>query len=150
MEMLGPRPAHKSEEKLIIKELRGILKMRVVIAGSRTITDFDSVITLLTDISRLIEVSSVLNGMCPTGVDALALCWANECNIPVIKFPADWKAYGRAAGPLRNKQMAKEADCGVVIWDGVSKGSKNMIQELKKLGKPVYEFILTVKDEGEF
>lgn len=43
---------------------------------------------------------------------------------------------GKAAGPIRNAQMAKYASEGakgilVAFWDGKSKGTKNMIQEAR-------------------
>jgi hypothetical protein len=34
--------------------------------------------------------------------------------------------------------MAEEADAGVIIWDGESRGAFNMLVELLKRGKPVY------------
>ena len=53
-------------------------------------------------------------------------------------FPADWDKHGRAAGPIRNKQMADYADVLIAVWDGKSRGTKNMIDEMNKLMKPVY------------
>lgn len=58
------------------------------------------------------------------------------------EFPADWKAHGKAAGPIRNKQMAEYADALLLIWDGESKGSASMKNEMLKLNKPVYEVII--------
>ena len=72
------------------------------------------------------------------GADTWGAEWARGLNIPVKEFPADWNKYGRAAGPIRNKQMADYADAAIVfIWDN-SRGSKNMIETMQKLGKPVY------------
>lgn len=58
-------------------------------------------------------------------------------DIPVKRFPADWDRHGRAAGPIRNCQMAQYADALIAIWDGKSRGTKNMIDEMNKCGKPV-------------
>ena len=52
-------------------------------------------------------------------------------------FPAEWNTYGKAAGPIRNRQMAEYAApdgyC-VVFWDGKSRGSQNIITEARKAG----------------
>jgi predicted Rossmann fold nucleotide-binding protein DprA/Smf involved in DNA uptake len=107
--------------------------MKTVIAGSRTITDKPR---FLKAIAGFPEITSVVCGMAP-GVDALGLAWALDRGLPVERYPADWKAHGRAAGPIRNRQMALVADMAVVFWDGESRGSLNMIEEMRLLGKPV-------------
>lgn len=63
-------------------------------------------------------------------------------SLKLTKFPADWDKFGKAAGHIRNKQMAEEADALLLIWDGESKGSANMKKEMLFKNKPVYEVIL--------
>jgi len=109
--------------------------MKVVIAGSRGFEDYEVVRNNCDTLLDGISVDAVLCGECK-GVDLLGKRYANERGIAVESFPADWKRYGRAAGPKRNKQMAENADVLIAFWDGVSKGTKNMI---KLMGdKPVY------------
>jgi len=72
------------------------------------------------------------------GVDILGYEWAKDNSKAIIEFPADW-SLGRAAGMIRNNQMAKYADAAIVIHNNTP-GSINMINQMKKLGKPVYEF----------
>ena len=48
------------------------------------------------------------------------------------EFKADWVKYGKAAGPIRNEEMAKYADACIVFWDGKSPGAKSMIALAKK------------------
>ena len=62
------------------------------------------------------------------GADKLGEEWAEERQVACKRFPADWNKHGKAAGPIRNSQMADNADMCVVFWDGISKGTKNMIQ----------------------
>ena len=88
------------------------------------------------------ELTEVVSGDCETGVDKAGEGWANSVGLAVTKFPADWDTHGKAAGPIRNKQMAKYADRLLLIWDGKSKGSANMKKEMQKLNKPIYEVIL--------
>ena len=55
----------------------------------------------------------------------------------LCQFLAQWDKYGRQAGPMRNRQMAENADALIAYWDGESRGSKNMIEEAKKRGLKV-------------
>lgn len=73
------------------------------------------------------------------GVDLLGEQWACSWGIPVKQFMADWSKHGRAAGPIRNRQMAEYADALIAIWDGQSRGTKSMIRESRKAGLDVYE-----------
>jgi hypothetical protein len=64
------------------------------------------------------------------GADTLGEQFAQTHNLPCKIFPADWKKYGRAAGPKRNAQMAEYANYGVALWDGKSRGTANMIKRM--------------------
>jgi hypothetical protein len=109
--------------------------MKTIIAGGRTITDYDLVCRAVQDSG--FTITEVVSGLAP-GVDTLAIDWAEEHNIPRIGFPADWNTHGRAAGPIRNRQMAEYGDALIAIWDGESRGTKNMIEEATKRGLKVY------------
>lgn len=83
------------------------------------------------------------------GMDGCGEYWAKEHLVPVIRFMADWDTHNKAAGPIRNKQMADYADKALVIMHkGGSPGSQNMIKQMQKLGKEVfvYEVILQKKE----
>lgn len=84
----------------------------------------------------------IVSGGCPTGPDAAAKLIPKYIGVTYKEFPADWEAYGKAAGPKRNQQMAEYGDALLLIWDGESRGSFNMLRNMIKLGKPVYEVIL--------
>lgn len=66
------------------------------------------------------------------GADQLGEKFAKEKGCNLKQFPADWDAYGKSAGYRRNADMAKYADACVVFWDGVSKGTKHMIDLAEK------------------
>lgn len=78
------------------------------------------------------------------GADTLARIHAEKLNIPVLKFPADWQKYGRAAGPIRNSQMLKEGNPDVVVGFhnriDDSKGTRDMLTRAKKAGKATFIF----------
>jgi hypothetical protein len=76
------------------------------------------------------------------GIDLLGEFYADSNRIKIKRFPPDWDLYLKAAGPKRNKEMAEYADALLLIWDGESKGSKNMKTNMLKLNKPIYEVIL--------
>lgn len=125
--------------------------MRVIIAGSRKIKDF-----LVVDVAiqeSQFMVKTVLSGQEPTGVDRLGEIWANQNNIPIEFYPADWKnldvencvigynsfgQYNKLAGFNRNEEMAKAADGLVAIWDGKSPGTRDMISRARKHGLKVF------------
>jgi len=111
------------------------LTVKTIIAGSRVITDP----VIVEDAIRLsgFRITEVVSGGCQ-GVDLMGECWAAENGIHVHRFPADWNAHGKAAGPIRNRAMAEHADALIAVWDGVSRGTKNMIQEARKRGLNVY------------
>lgn len=62
--------------------------------------------------------------------------YAKAHSIPVKIFPADWNKHGRKAGPICNRQMLQYILGGkplvIAFWDGVSRGTKNMIQQAQE------------------
>lgn len=95
--------------------------MKVIIAGSRGITDYAIVERAIRESG--FQITEVVSGTA-RGVDRLGERWAAEHGIPVAPFPADWKI-GKNAGILRNAQMAEYAEAAIIIWDGSSNGSPN-------------------------
>lgn len=109
--------------------------MRTIIAGSRHCTDEAAVLAAAE--AAPWEITEVVCGGAP-GVDSIGAKLARERNIPVTMFPADWNKHGRAAGPIRNRQMADYAQALVAVWDGLSPGTKNMIHEAQSRGLKVH------------
>lgn len=85
------------------------------------------------DTSR--ENLEIISGVA-NGADKLGERFAEEYNLKIKKFPANWDLYGKSAGYKRNEQMALYAkeDNGVLIafWDGESKGTVHMIKLARK------------------
>lgn len=101
--------------------------MKVVIAGSRSIQKQEDVDYAMSFCP--FEITEVVSGGA-TGVDTLGENWAKANNIPVKVFPAQWDLHGKAAGFIRNEQMAKYADALIAIWDGKSRGTEHMIRTM--------------------
>lgn len=111
--------------------------MKLLIAGSRSINDFKLIETNVFRLFSLEEIDEIVHGGA-RGVDKLAGVFAVDNKIKVKIFYADWNKYGKSAGMLRNKEMADYADFLLAFWNGVSKGTKNMIYEMDKvLRKPI-------------
>lgn len=118
---------------------------RVIIAGTRTFSDYSLLAEYadkkLAEVSKRDSIEIVSGGA--SGADALGERYAKERGYYIRRFDAEWKRYGRAAGPRRNKQMAEYADALLAYWDGKSRGTKNMIELAKenglKVGVKLYE-----------
>jgi hypothetical protein len=100
--------------------------LKTIIAGSRDITDYTVVLSAI--LSSEFKITEVVAGGA-RGVDRLAEQFAADMKLPIVIFPADWTSNPRAAGMVRNKQMAEYADALIAVWDGKSRGTKNMIDE---------------------
>lgn len=74
------------------------------------------------------------------GVDQYAETWATSKNIPIKQFKPDWKSYGRAAGPVRNREMAKYADA-VMLFPG-GKGTASMLEIAVKENLTIFDYRL--------
>lgn len=111
--------------------------MKVIIAGSRFYKPTDAELDAALADSGF-AMSSLVSGLAP-GVDDAALQWARRRGIPYWSFPADWKSHGRAAGPIRNREMAQFADALIAFrLDGGTKGTDNMIHEAKLVNLPIH------------
>jgi hypothetical protein len=82
------------------------------------------------------------------GVDELGERWAAAHGVHCHRMRADWVRHGRGAGLVRNRAMATYAALGpniglgsgglVAVWDGVSSGTKHMIEHAVASGLRVY------------
>ncbi|MBR1697914.1 MAG: DUF2493 domain-containing protein, partial [Anaerovibrio sp.] len=75
----------------------------------------------------------IVSGHAP-GADTLGERYAHEHGLKCELYPADWNTHGKAAGPIRNAEMANNADALIAFWDGESRGTKNMIETAKAKG----------------
>lgn len=78
----------------------------------------------------------IVSGGC-AGADLLGEQYARENGYSIDRYPAEWEKYGRKAGIMRNAVMADNADALIAYWDGISRGTKNMIDEARKRGLAV-------------
>lgn len=109
---------------------------KVIIAGCRNFNDYP----LLKErcecyLQNKIKTHNVIivSGHA-SGADPLGEQFAKEHRLSCKLHPADWDKHGRAAGPIRNAQMAGIPDALIAFWDGKSRGTKSMIELAKQKG----------------
>jgi hypothetical protein len=105
--------------------------MKVIIAGSRTFDNYDLLFEKCSEIVKDFDSVEIVSGNAK-GADRLGERFAKENGFALTLFPADWEKFGKSAGYIRNKEMAEYADILIVFWDGVSKGTKHMIDSAEK------------------
>lgn len=113
----------------IVKKVLYLCRMKTIVAGSRKFKDYKLVVRTL----ERYKIDKILSGHAP-GADSLGERYALENNIPLDVYPARWKEYGRAAGPIRNSKMVEEADALIVFWNGYSAGTKDVIKKARNKG----------------
>lgn len=113
--------------------------MKCIIAGSRTVRQYESVVRAIVSSGWADQITEVVSGTC-RGPDQFGEQWAIRNNVVVKRFPAKWSE-GRAAGLMRNRKMAEyvgEGGALIAVWDGKSRGTGNMIEEARKHGLRVH------------
>jgi hypothetical protein len=118
--------------------------MKVIIAGSRDITDYnvvkeamDSFMEKLDYQGPMLAITEVVSGTA-RGADSLGEEWANNRGVPIKRMPANWAHHGKSAGYIRNSEMAMYADALVALWDNKSRGTGHMIDLAYKYDIPVF------------
>jgi len=121
-----------------------VFSIPLIIAGSRDCNQEIDYKMLSHQLPLLMDTSTITKIVSggAKGADALGERWANDNGLPIKRFLADWTTYGKAAGPIRNTQMAKYAvqHSGrlLVIWDGSSRGTLSMINQANQQNIKVY------------
>jgi len=118
--------------------------MRVLVCGSREWQDYPAIYDALSEVKPEDDAYATVIHGAARGADTLAgeaagfLCW------PVEAYPADWDKHGKAAGPIRNKQML---DTGIdlvlaftVAWPPTP-GTAHMIKIAAEAGVPVRIYV---------
>ena len=118
--------------------------MRLLVSGSRTFSDRESMYKVLDELLRVHLFTTVIHGAA-RGADKLADEWAYERRLPVERFKADWNKYGKKAGFVRNQRMLDEGRPHLVFAfvDKLleeSKGTAMMVRLAESAGVKVRVF----------
>jgi hypothetical protein len=113
--------------------------MRVLVCGGRDFDDYKYLSTVLTAIQATHDLFTVLIHGDAKGADAHADAYARLHLIPVLRFPADWKRLGTAAGPARNAKMLRDGKPDMVIAFKGGRGTANMVKQATEAGVTVFD-----------
>lgn len=117
--------------------------MKLIIAGSRDLSPelvYAEIVKLRIANHEIVQATEIVCG-CAAGADTAGEMYADFYGIDIIKFAPDWDTHGKAAGPIRNKEMALYADAALIFMKpGGSRGSKNMADHMYRLKKKVFVY----------
>ena len=106
------------------------------VAGSRGIVNYVAVSNILRD--HILAPDIVRTGGAK-GVDRIAELWAKQQQIKLEEtLEPDYKRYRGGAPFVRNTEGVEWADRVLIVWDGISPGSKHVIEECVRLQKEYY------------
>lgn len=106
--------------------------MRVLVCGGRDYTDRALVFQIL----DLLKPTAVITGGAE-GADEYAHSWATAMEVERPRFYADWKAFGKPAGPIRNQRMLVEGKPDLVVAFPGGRGTADLVRRARKMGAPV-------------
>jgi hypothetical protein len=125
------------------------MSARIIICGGRNYADIENAERVVTEYTNShfgeYEEIEIVSGACDRGTltytredgtkvygaDGLGERIAAWNNWKVKPFPADWKKHGKAAGPIRNREMGAYATHCIAFHDGISRGTADMIKVAK-------------------
>ena len=110
--------------------------MRVLVCGGRNYDDQDTLDGVLNAIYANTPITEILHGGA-SGADAMADDWATLAGVRSRSFPAQWKTFGRRAGPIRNGLMLLEGKPDLVVAFPGGAGTRDMVAQAKRKGVPV-------------
>lgn len=116
----------------------------IIVTGGRDYADRDRVFAALDLAHARTPITLLVHGACVDrhtgelqGADRWADEWARARGVPVEPHPADWLTWGKAAGPMRNKQMAEAGAHGCIAFPG-GRGTTNMVRNAERCGIKVW------------
>ena len=112
--------------------------MRVLVCGGRDFDDRQLLNNTLVDLHAAEGIDVIIHG-CAHGADEIAGTWAHYAGIEQVRFPADWRVNGKAAGPIRNQQMLDEGKPDVVVAFPGGRGTADMMTRARRAGVRVIE-----------
>lgn len=110
--------------------------MILAVTGGRDFNDFELISRTLYAIHRETPITLLVHGDCPTGAGHYAAAWAEWNAVPHTgnRYRADWKTYGKSAGPRRNWQMlVNEGVTRLVAFPG-GRGTTGCVKMARELG----------------
>lgn len=123
------------------------MNTRIIVCGNKDFTDRDFCLEKLKEMIPRYTNPEIISGHA-RGADTFGEEYARMTGIKCSVFKAEWKRYGKAAGPIRNREMLdyamEETPVVIAFWNGTSRGTKNMIERARKAGVEVIVVPITL------
>lgn len=104
--------------------------MKLLIAGSRSIKEFDLEKYIPDGVTMIIAGGA-------DGIDTLAEKYADKKRISKLILRPQYDIYAKSAPLKRNEKMVELCDAALIVWDGISKGTRYTLSYAEKKGKKV-------------
>lgn len=109
--------------------------MKIAIVGSRSVTVNNLGDYLPENTTEIVSGGAI-------GVDRSARNYAKTHNIKLKEFLPEYERYGRSAPLKRNLQIIDYADEVIAFWDGMSHGTRFVIENCKRKNVPIKVYAL--------
>ena len=104
--------------------------IKLLISGSRGIGSFDLSPHIPPNTDLIICGGAV-------GIDTIAEQYADQHRISKLILRPQYELYGKTAPLKRNERMIDIADTVLIIWDGISRGTKYTLELAKRKNKDI-------------
>lgn len=116
------------------------MKNIIIIAGSRNVAEnaenYQQLEQIVDFYIQGLSDVVIVSGGC-RGIDRLGEHYAIKHHLECWRCPADWKKYGKKAGPMRNAKMAAIATHLIAFPSPTSRGTIDMINKANDKGLAV-------------
>tara|TARA_R100001163_G_scaffold64680_1_gene59504 strand:- start:3973 stop:4362 length:390 start_codon:yes stop_codon:yes gene_type:complete len=115
--------------------------IRLAIVGSRNYKNWNEFKVKVEETLKIWDIipdqiETIVSGGA-SGADTLAQLWASKNKIPMTIYPPDWNKHRRAAGPIRNTLIIKDATHVIAFPSKSGFGTQDSISKAKSQGKPL-------------
>lgn len=111
---------------------------KILVTGGRDFDDFELLNLALSSLKDVLGTNVTLAHGAARGLDTMAGKWARDNGWQVLLYPANWKLYKNAAGPVRNQQMLDEFDPDLVLSFPGGSGTLDMTKRAAKINKTIW------------
>jgi hypothetical protein len=116
--------------------------LKVLVCGGREFSNRKIAYEALDMLDKEYHFDVLIDGMA-RGADELGFDWALSRGVKTERYAADWASHGRAAGPIRNKEMLDKGLPDLVVAFPGGPGTANMIRQAENAGVLVKRITIT-------